>query len=85
VCLDLETGKPKWDEKMGGGALVVAGGKLVILSELGELIIGDATPSGFKPQLRQQVLGKRCWVQPTVANGHIFCRNNNGDVAVLAF
>ena len=69
---------------MGGGALVIADGKLVILRELGELIVGDATTNGFKPLLRQQVLGKRCWVQPTVANGRIFCRNNNGDLAVLA-
>jgi outer membrane protein assembly factor BamB len=84
VCLDLETGKVKWEEKIGGGALVLAGGKLVILNEAGELIIGDATPNGFKAALRQQVLGKRCWVQPTVANGRIYCRNNNGDLAVLA-
>jgi outer membrane protein assembly factor BamB len=84
VCLDAETGKVRWEEKLGGGALILAGGKLVLLSELGELIIGEATPNGFKPQLRQQVLGKRCWVQPTVANGRIYCRNNNGDLAVLA-
>ena len=37
-----------------------------------------------KPILRQQVLGKRCWTQPTVSGGRIFCRNNNGDLAVLA-
>jgi outer membrane protein assembly factor BamB len=84
VCLDLATGKVKWEEKTGGGALILAAGKLVILSEAGELIIGDATPNGFQPTLRQQVLGKRCWVQPTFANGRIFCRNNNGDLAVLA-
>ncbi len=84
VCLDLESGKVKWEEKAVGGALVIADGKLVILSELGELIVGDATPNGFKPLLRQQVLGKRCWVQPTVANGRVYCRNNNGDLAVLA-
>lgn len=84
VCLDLETGQMQWEEKLGGGALVLAGGKLVVLSEAGELIIGDATPGGFKPALRQQVLGKRCWVQPTVANGRIFCRNNNGDLVALA-
>lgn len=84
VCLDLETGKVKWQEKVGGGALVVAGGKFVVLSEAGELIIGDASPSAFAANLRQQVLGKRCWVQPTVANGRIFCRNNNGDFVALA-
>ena len=84
VCLDLATGAVKWQEKVGGGALVLVDGKLVILSELGELLIGEASPNGFKPALRQQVLGKRCWVQPTVANGRIFCRNNNGDLVALA-
>jgi outer membrane protein assembly factor BamB len=71
VCLDLETGAVKWSEKLGGGALVVADGKLVILSEPGELIIGEASAAGFKPTLRQHVLPSRCWVQPTVANGKI--------------
>ncbi len=84
VCLDLETGKVKWEEKIGGGAMVVADGKLVILSEVGELIVGEASGNGFDPTLRQQVLGKRCWVQPTVANGRVFCRNNNGDLVALA-
>lgn len=85
VCLDLASGKVRWQERVGGGALVLAGGKLVILSELGELVIGDATPNGFKPALREQVLGKRCWVQPTVSDGRVFCRNNNGEVAVVGF
>jgi outer membrane protein assembly factor BamB len=84
VCLDLETGQVKWEEKVGGGSLVLIDGKLVVLSEQGELLIGEASPNGFKAALSQQVLGKRCWVQPTVANGHIFCRNNDGDLSVLA-
>jgi outer membrane protein assembly factor BamB len=84
VCLNLATGAVKWQEKVGGGAFVLVDGKLVILNELGELLIGDASPNGFKPALRQQVLARRCWVQPTVANGRIFCRNNNGDLVALA-
>ncbi len=84
VCLDLTTGAVKWQEKVGGGAFVLVDGKLVILNELGELLIGDASANGFKPALRQQVLARRCWVQPTVANGRIFCRNNNGELVALA-
>jgi outer membrane protein assembly factor BamB len=84
VCLDLATGSVKWkDKSVNGGALVLDDGKLVILNELGELLIGDASPNGFKPLLRQQVLPKRCWVQPTVANGRIFCRNNDGALVAL--
>jgi hypothetical protein len=30
-------------------------------------------------------LPSRCWVQPTVANGRIYCRNNTGEMVALAF
>ena len=84
VCLNLATGAQKWkDKSVNGGALVAADGKLVILNEVGELIIGAASENGFKSDLRQQVLPKRCWVQPTVANGRIFCRNNDGMLVAL--
>jgi hypothetical protein len=83
VCLDLETGALKWSQKLGGGALVLVDGKLVVLNETGDLMIGDASPTGFQPVLRQHVLPGRCWVQPIVANGHVFCRNNNGEMVAL--
>ena len=84
VCLDLETGALKWSEKLGGGAFVLVDGKLVILSEPGELVIGDVSAAGFKAVLHQHVLPARCWVQPTFANGRIFCRNNTGELVALA-
>ena len=83
VCLDAQTGARNWAEKIGGGSLILAGGKLVLLSELGELLIVDANPKAFHASLRQQVLGTRCWTPPTLANGHLFCRNNKGDLVVL--
>ncbi|HSI12262.1 MAG TPA: PQQ-binding-like beta-propeller repeat protein, partial [Chthoniobacter sp.] len=84
VCLDLETGAVKWSQKLGGGALVVADGKLVVLTEPGELVIGEASSAGFNATLRQNVLPSRCWVQPTVANGRIFCRNNTGEMVAMS-
>jgi outer membrane protein assembly factor BamB len=84
VCLDLETGALKWSEKLGGGAFVMVDGKLVVLTEPGELVIGAASAAGFKAVLHQHVLPSRCWVQPTVANGRIFCRNNTGEMVALA-
>ncbi|MCE9608989.1 MAG: PQQ-like beta-propeller repeat protein [Chthoniobacter sp.] len=84
TCLDLATGETKWQEKsVGGGAAVIVDGKLLCLTEKGELVIAEATSAGFKPISRTQVLGKRCWVQPTYANGRIFCRNNQGDLVAL--
>jgi outer membrane protein assembly factor BamB len=84
TCLDLASGAVKWQDKsVSGGALVAADGKLICLTEKGELVIGDASPTGFKPATRAQVLGKRNWVQPTYANGRVFCRNNDGDLVAL--
>ena len=74
----------KWQEKtVAGGSLVLADGKLICLTEKGELVLGEASPGGFKLLSRAQVLGKRCWVQPTYANGRVFCRNNDGDLVAL--
>jgi outer membrane protein assembly factor BamB len=81
VCLDLANGAKKWEEKsVKGGSLVLAEDKLVVLTEKGELVVADATASGFKPALRSHVLDKRCWVQPTISTGKIFVKNNVGDL-----
>jgi len=86
VCLDLATGAVKWTEKsLKGGSLVLAGSKLICLSEKGELVVCPAVPEGFKAELRAPVMTKRCWVQPTLTGGRLFVKNNEGDLACLAF
>jgi outer membrane protein assembly factor BamB len=86
VCLNLATGDKVWEEKsLKGGSLVLAGDKLVVLSEKGELVVADASPGGFKPALRSQVLDKRSWVQPTLDAGRIFVKNNAGDLACYSW
>lgn len=84
VCLDFATGQVKWSQRGIGGALIVADGKVIVLGELGELIIAAESATGFQPINRAQVLPKRCWVQPTLADGRLYCRNNNGDMVCLA-
>ncbi len=83
-CLDFATGDEKWTQpNFGSGAAIVADGKLIALSGTGELLVAPATPSGFKPTARAQVLGGKCWTAPVLANGLIYCRNSRGDVAVV--
>ena len=41
----------------GSGGVIIADGKLIALSGTGELLIAPATPEGFKPTTRAQVLG----------------------------
>jgi outer membrane protein assembly factor BamB len=83
-CMVWETGEVKWgDPKFGKGSLMLADGKLIALSEKGELIVAVATPAEFKPLARAQVIGGKCWTTPVLANGRIYCRNAAGDVVCL--
>jgi len=82
-CVVLATGEAKWTEKTGVGGLMAADGKLIVMTERGELIVAEATPEAFKPIARAQVLGGKCWTTPVLANGQIFCRNAKGDVVSL--
>lgn len=83
-CVVFDTGEVKWTEKsVGKGSLMMADGKLIVLSEKGELMVAEASPAGFKPTSRAQVLGGRCWTTPVLANGRIYCRNAAGDVVCV--
>ncbi|MBL8896467.1 MAG: PQQ-like beta-propeller repeat protein [Planctomycetes bacterium] len=78
-CIDL-AGKELWaQEGLGKGALIIAGGKLVIISDKGDLAIADATPQGYNELSRTNVLqGSVCWTTPTLLNGLIYARNQGG-------
>jgi outer membrane protein assembly factor BamB len=83
-CIDFATGAEKWKQTgFGSGGIIIADGKIVALSGTGELMIAPATPDGFKPASRAQVLGGKCWTAPVLAHGRIYCRNSRGDIAVV--
>jgi outer membrane protein assembly factor BamB len=82
--VEFATGEVKWTDKVSGkGALSMADGKLLVLSERGELIIAPPSPTEFKPIARAQVIGGKCWTAPTLANGKIYVRTGPGDVVCL--
>lgn len=86
VCLDLASGARRWQDKtLKGGSLILVNGKLIVLTEKGELAVGDASLRGFTPQLRARVLEHRCWVQPAFVAGRLFVKNNEGQIACLDF
>jgi outer membrane protein assembly factor BamB len=83
-CLDWQTGATRWAQKgLGVGSLMAADGRLIILSEKGELILAEISPVAFKPLARAQVLGGKCWAVPVLANGRIYCRNSTGDLVCV--
>ncbi len=85
-CIATQDGGQKWSEKsLGKGALMMsADGRMVIMSEKGELVIAQANPQQFKVLARAQILPKsKCWTTPVLANGKIYARNAAGDLVCI--
>jgi outer membrane protein assembly factor BamB len=84
-CVHLPTGTLKWSCKDPAfGTLLMAGGKLIILSDKGELLLVDASPAAFTPLARAKVMSGVCWTPPTLADGLLYLRNAKGDLRCLA-
>lgn len=81
-CLRFDNGSVQWSEALGGnrGNVVIAGDKLVVLTEKGEALLCDVTPKGYADRGRFQALGGRCWASPAIAEGKLIVRNNAGRV-----
>ena len=78
-CLDLATGQVRWTRRDPAfGSLICADGKLLILSEKGELLLAAASPAGLEPLARAQILDPVCWTPPALANGLLYAKNARG-------
>ena len=85
VCISAVTGERRWEEKsVKGGALIATAGKLICVSEKGDLIVAEARGDGFKQLLRRPVLKQRTWAQPVLVAGRLYLRDNAGNLVCLA-
>ena len=79
VCMDYQTGDVKWFERgFGCGTVMLAGDRLLILSDAGELVVAKASSEQFEELGRHTLLDGRCWTVPVLLNGRIFARNAAG-------
>jgi outer membrane protein assembly factor BamB len=86
TCLDFKDGSIKWaDGSLGMGALMMStDGRMIIISDKGELVIANADPEKFDIISRAQILPKsKCWTTPILANGKIYARNAKGDMVCV--
>ena len=86
TCLDFKDGSIKWsDGSLGKGALMMStDGRMIIISDKGELAIANADPEKFDVISRAQILPEsKCWTTPILANGRIYARNAKGDIVCV--
>jgi outer membrane protein assembly factor BamB len=76
-AVELGTGKVKWsEERFGAGTVLLAGNRLLVLRENGELILAAASPDAFRPVARAQVLQGVVRAYPALSDGFLYARNS---------
>lgn len=75
VCVELATGRSVWtNERYGCASVILADGRLWILSERGTLEVADATPEAFRSRGKMDLVSGVCRAHPALANGRFYAR-----------
>jgi outer membrane protein assembly factor BamB len=77
-AVEFQTGTVKWSQdQFRAGSVLLAGDRLLITREGGELILAGASPQAFKPIARAQILQGVVRPYPALADGLLYVRNEN--------
>ena len=82
-CVEWQTGQVEWNQDgLGAGTVTLAGDRLLILTERGELVMAAASPEGFQVISRAKVLDGTVRAYPALAGGRLYARNETALVCV---
>ncbi len=82
-CIDLKSGKSAWSQdRFGAGTVTLAGDKLLILPESGELTLVKASPVKFTVLGKEQILGTGVRAYPALSDKRFFARDRQSLVCV---
>jgi outer membrane protein assembly factor BamB len=77
-AIELKTGKVMWSvEGYGAGTITLAGDRLLILRESGELVMAPATPKEFRPAAQAHLMKPVVRAYPAIADGRLYARNEH--------
>jgi len=77
-AVDLRTGRVRWSEdQFRGGTVTLAGDRLLILRERGELVLAEASPEAYRPLSRAQILTGTVRAYPALSDGFLYARNDD--------
>jgi outer membrane protein assembly factor BamB len=77
-AVDMESGKVLWSTgRFGAGPVTLAGSRLLIVRETGELMLAAASPTAFQPIATAQILPPTVRAYPAIADGLVYIRNDD--------
>jgi len=75
-CVDIKTGTVKWEQPgFGAGNVVLAGDRLVALTDDGQTVLVEADPSRYEELGRMKAINGKCWSTPALSEGHLYVRS----------
>lgn len=84
TCIDFTTGKLTWKQRgLGCGSVLIADGKLLVLTEDGTLVLAQASPDAYVELARSAFLEGRCWTVPVLSDGRVYGRNADGKLVCV--
>jgi outer membrane protein assembly factor BamB len=76
ACMDVKTGQRKWKGgRYGYGQVLLAGDRLIVLTEQGDLVLVRATPERHEELARFSALEGKTWNVPAISGGILLVRN----------
>ena len=77
-AVELQSGKVLWSTgRFGAGSVTLAGNRLVIVRESGELVLAAASPKSFQQIAAAQILPPTVRAYPALADGILYVRNGD--------
>jgi len=88
-CIEISTGNLKWSTNgFGMGGLILVDGKLLVLTEDGQLVLAQANPNAYTELARYRAFqfdpnnrGK-CWISPAFSNGRIYAHSTTAAISI---
>jgi outer membrane protein assembly factor BamB len=75
-AVDLRTGKVRWSvDQFRAGSITLAGTRLLIVRESGEVVLAAASPDAFTVITKAQILPATIRALPAIADGFVYLRN----------
>lgn len=77
-AVEFRTGKVMWNiDQFRAGSIMLAGDRILLMREGGELILAEASPEAFRPIARAQILPPTVRAYPALADGFFYVRNDD--------
>lgn len=85
TCISWNTGETKWSEKARVCSVTAVGKTLIYLSQLGKLIIVEATPDEYNEFYQKEFTRGYYFTAPVFVDGRLYIRNSVSNIICLEY